>query len=185
MHRIAASCALLVGACSFKADYAGEQYTCTDGVCPAGLVCDSQQMCVVPHDAGKTDGMPDGREAAKTCSDPQPFPATGGTASGTTVGKGAIVSSMCGGLVFNGPEAVYKITTAQNAHLIISITGMRKVYALTACQTLPATPTCEGNMYGTAINPLSVFPTPGTQYIVVDDEVANASSTYGITVTVQ
>ncbi len=174
--------------CSFKADYGTGPFTCTDGKCPSGMECDKNQICNPPRDdAGMRDApRPDGRQTAMTCADPQPFPAAGGSEMGTTAGQPAKVSSMCGGLVFNGPESVYAIQTAAGAHLIVAITGQRKAYLLAACQTLPMTPTCEGNNFASAAGgPISVFPNPGTQYLVVDDEVANASGTYTLTVTVQ
>ncbi len=180
--------------CLFSADYGGGQYRCGDGKCPEGLVCSDDLRCVAspvidapagdgPGDAA--DAMIDARLAALTCVDPGVVPATGGTEIGTTVGRSSTISSMCGGSVMNGPDAVYRLTAAASDMYLIGITGV-KAYVIAPCSVSPSTPICVGNMYASPGNPIAVTTTfTGAYYIVVDHDNAATSGAYTLTVTKQ
>jgi hypothetical protein len=185
MPRPVAICAatFLLGGCFFSADYVGA--SCRDGICPAGLTC-AANVCVAgdPGDAGSADALDalDARLAALTCADPGIVAAAGGQELGTTVGRGSTVSSMCGGFVMNGKDAVYTITLAAGDQLLVDIAGGRKAYVIATCVS-PA-PACLGNMFATAGNPISVTPAAGASFIIVDDENPANESTYTLTLTV-
>jgi hypothetical protein len=186
MPRIARTWALVLGACSFEAHYEGGRYSCSDGVCPAGLICSASKTCVAGIDAAVLDGAVDARPAALTCSDPGPFPATGGTTAGTTAGRSNTVTATCGGSVMNGPDAIYELNAAIGSHIMLSITGSYPVaaYVIAPCTVAPGTPLCVDNLYATAGVPITVTTSvAGTQYIVVDGANPAQSGTYTLTVT--
>jgi hypothetical protein len=183
--------ALLVAACSFDAHYGGGRYLCSDGKCPSGQTCAANGVCVAEADAGADasgDATVDARPAALTCVDPGVLAAAGGMASGTTAGRSNTVSASCGGLVSNGPDAVYRVdTSAASVHVTVSIDGSYPVdaYLIAPCSVVPATPTCEGDMLaspGTAITVTTTF--AGEHFIVVDGANAGLSGTYTLTVSV-
>ena len=188
MPRFAWICALLVGAgaCSFDASYTGH-YTCRDGKCPQGYVCTTQKVCIPsqPGDAA-IDARPiDARTAALTCSDPGLFPAAGGTAMGSTGAPRAnTVSASCGGVVMNGPDAVYRIDLASTTQLTISLTASyaASAYVLAPCTLAPQTPTCETDTAAAPGNPLVLSAAAGSHYIVVDNPNPTLSGTYTLTV---
>jgi len=184
MPRIAGLCALLVGACSFDAPYGGGHYTCSDGVCPAGYTCSPAKQCV---QGGTNDAAIDGRPAALTCSDPGPFPATGGMTSGTTASRSNTVSASCGGAVMNGPDAVYRIQLAGAKQLTVSLTASyaASAYVIAPCQLAPATPACQSDTAAAAGSPLVVSLGAGTYFIVLDGVNAAIGGTYTLTVAVQ
>ena len=173
---------LLLGACSFDATYAGGKYTCSDGMCPSGYTCNAAHLCEIP---GMPDArMPDAPPAALTCADPGPFPATGGMTAGTTAGRSNTVSAMCGGLVMNGPDAIYRIDLPAAKQLTISITASyaANAYVLAPCTLAPATPTCETDMSAAPAAPLVVNATAGVHFIIVDNPNPALSGTYTLTV---
>jgi hypothetical protein len=131
--------------------------------------------------------MIDGRTAALTCADPGVFPAGGGTISGTTAMRSNTVSSSCGGFVMNGYDAVYRVTVAAGAHIMVSVSGGYPVsaYVVAPCSVVPATPACEGNMAASAGNPIDVTTFVGQHYVVVDGSTAGQGGTYTLTVAVQ
>ena len=184
MPRIAVLCAVLVGACSFDASYGGGTYTCSDGVCPSGYTCSAAKKCVPP---GMLDAGVDARPAALTCSDPGPFPVTGGMTAGTTSGRSNTVSAMCGGFIMNGPDAVYRVELATTKQLTISLTASyaANAYVIAPCQVAPATPACETNTLASPGNPLVVSAAAGAHYIVVDGGNAALSGMYSLTLAVQ
>lgn len=185
-----AFCVLVVaGGCVFSADYGGGQYRCSDGKCPSGLVCSTDQLCVASQaidapaaDVG--DAPIDGPPPALTCADPGLVPAAGGTAMGTTAGRSSTISASCGGFVMNGSDAVYRLTSAAAGDMyLIAITGV-KAYVIAPCSPTPATPTCLGNALATPGNPISITTTfAGQHYIVVDHESPATSGAYTLTVT--
>jgi hypothetical protein len=147
MQRSPLICALIfVGGCFFEADYDGGMLGCGDGRCPSGLTCNASDVCVAPSDAG---AAIDAREAALNCADPGEIPSAGGSVTGTTVDKPMTVSSLCGGFVMNGREAVHRVTLTAGDQLLVSITGDRKAYVIAQCVN-PA-PACLGNMFATSI----------------------------------
>jgi len=173
-----------LGACSFEADYGGGTYTCSDGRCPSGLVC-MANACVDPTALdGGMDGPTDGdaRIPAPTCADPGIVTSPGGTETGTTANHPMNLSSMCGGFVMNGREAVYRIDLVAGDSLLVAITGARKAYVIAQCVT-PA-PACLGNALATDGNPLSVTPAAGPSFVIVDDENPANDGTYTLTLTV-
>lgn len=179
---LAVCAVILLGGCFFDADYRG--VACGDGRCPSGLSCSASHVCVAGDAGTGVDDAPDARLAALTCADPGVIASTGGTAAGTTIGRSPTVSSMCGGFVMNGKDAVYRIDLAAGKTLLVDVAGGRKAYVLAACTVAPATPVCLGNALATAGNPLSVMPAAGASFIVVDDENPANASTYMLTLTV-
>ena len=179
-------CVAVLGGCWFDADYGGGHYTCSDGVCPSGLTCKAA-VCVA---AGTADAaLPDGpaaidaRIAAATCADPMPFPAIGGTLSGSTTGRANTVTASCAGFVMNGKDAVYRIDTAAGDHLLIALTGALQAYAIAPCTPTPGTPACLGNVVATAGNPIDVTTAGGAQFIVVDDANPATDGAFTLTIT--
>jgi hypothetical protein len=183
---------LALAGCFFDADYRGGQYNCSDGICPTGLICSAQKVCVDPRiDAAvdTTDGPTfDAPPRAATCADPQPFPATGGMASGTTSGRNNTVSSMCSGSIMTGADAVYRVDATNGKHLLVSISGFTNVaaYVTAPCSTQPATPACIGSNAAIPGNPINVTASfTGQYFIVVDSANAGASGSYTLTLDVQ
>jgi hypothetical protein len=182
---------LALAGCFFDADYRGGQYRCSDGVCPSGLTCE-QGMCVEMHKDAAIDVVDgptfDAPPRAATCADPQPFPAAGGMASGTTTGRSNTVTAMCSLSVMNGTDAVYRVVASNGAHLLVSISGYTNVaaYVLAPCSTQPATPACIGSNAATPGNPINVTTSfAGEHYIVVDSANAGANGAYTLTLDVQ
>jgi hypothetical protein len=176
---------LCLTGCFFEADYSRGHYTCSDGVCPSGLSCVAGECVTERKDAAiDTMGLIDAKPHFATCSDPQPFPATGGMTAGTTAGRMNSVTSMCAGSVQTGTDAVYKIEDAAGP-ILVSVTGSFAVtaYALSSCAAAPATPSCETNKTAVPGNPLSI--PAGSYFIVVDSANAAASGTYTLTLEVQ
>jgi hypothetical protein len=187
-----ALCALLlVGGCLFEADYSSGTYRCTDGRCPAGLVCSADDRCVAstvvdaPRDGAPADVMVDARMAALTCIDPGVIPSAGGTVMDTTVGGISRVSSMCGGFVMNGADDVYRINATANDQFLIAITGVR-AYVITPCSITPSTPLCLGGAFASEGNPIAVTTSfTGPYFVVVDHEAPATQAAYTLTVTRQ
>lgn len=187
-----ALCVLALTGCVFSADYGGGTYRCSDGVCPAGQVCTSEQRCVAPTpiDAPPADGVPDAaidaRLAALTCADPGPIAVAGGTESGTTVGRSSTISATCGGFVMNGADAVYRISVAAAGDsYLVGIAGL-KAYVIAPCSPTPATPACIGNMFATPGNPISfAAASAGPYFVVVDHESPATTGAYTLTLTKQ
>lgn len=185
MPRIAALVALASGGCWFSADYKGGAYKCSDGVCPSGLACVAG-TCVAP-------GAPDAKKgpidamAALTCGDPGPL-ARGASvvASGSTSGGTNHVSAMCGAVIMNGPDAIYRVDAALGDKLDVSITGdsVVRAYVVATCPAPPATPTCEGGVF-TEPGLAALMETglaAGPHYVVVDSENAALGGSYSVTV---
>jgi hypothetical protein len=150
-------------------------------------------VCVAGDAASATDGLRgdaaidasiDARAAGLTCADPG---AAVGSVPGTTVGRTSTISSLCGGLVMNGPDAVYRVSASAGQTIHVSITGSYavKAYVIAPCVIAPTTPACLGNVAAIAGVPLAVpAPTTGDYFVVVDDENPALSGTYDLTVTV-
>jgi len=185
----AAMLAIACGACIFDADYRGGTYTCSDGVCPSGLAC-VNAVCVAPHDGGNLVDAASIADAmhALTCGDPGDISRGGArTIAGTTASGANHVSSMCAGLVMNGPDDVFRVTAVAGDKLDVSITGDSSVRAYvlaTSCPAPPATPICEGAAFtspGVAALMLTNVGA-GTHYVVVDSESAALGGSYSVTV---
>jgi hypothetical protein len=189
---IVAGAAVMAGGagagCGFDADYRGGTFRCSDGVCPSGLACVAG-TCVAPGDARATIDarvVPDAR-AARTCGDPDDV-ARGAahTITGTTSGGSNHVSAMCGALVMNGPDDVFRVTAQAGDKLDVSITGdsVVRAYVVAACAAPPQTPVCEGGVFtepGVIGISLTSLPA-GTHYILVDSENAALGGSYSVTV---
>jgi hypothetical protein len=182
---------LAFAGCFFDADYRGGHYTCTDGVCPSGFTCSAQKECVEPQKDASVDvndgPIFDAPPRAATCADPQPFPAAGGTASGTTAGRSNTVSAMCSASVQTGTDAVYRVDVQSGAHLLVGISGFTNVsaYVIAPCSISPATPACVGSNAASAGNPINVTASfTGQYFIVVDSANAGSSGTYTLTLDV-
>jgi hypothetical protein len=184
MPRSLAVCAVIfVGGCFFQADYGSGTIACTDGRCPSGLTC-SAEVCVEPTVIDAPVDTIDARIPAFTCADPGILASTGGGDTGDTTGKPFVVSSMCGGFVMNGHEAVYKIELTAGKQLLVSLaSSARKAYVIASCT--PPAPACLGNMFATAGNPINVSPAAGASFVIVDDENPSNSGAYTLGVTVQ
>jgi hypothetical protein len=190
MPRTRALVLAIVGAsgCGFDADYRGGTFTCSDGVCPAGLACVGG-TCVAPGDGGAiVDGKatPDAMHAL-TCGDPGDV-ARGGAAgaSGTTAGGANHVSAMCGAVIMNGPDVVYRVDALAGDRLDVTITGdsVVRAYVVASCAAPPARPTCEGGVFtepGLAAVSLTSL-AAGPHYVLVDSEEAALGGAYTVTI---
>lgn len=182
---VAAICAAALAGCFFSADYGSGNFTCTDNVCPADFECIAGHCQRIRHDAGPPiDMMIDARLPALTCADPGAIPATGGMADGTTVGRSNTVASACGGFVFNGKDAIYKIDLTAGKMLHVDVKGGRKAYVIAACIVSPNTPACIGNTVALPGSPITVTPAAGPSFIIVDDENPANASAYMLDVTI-
>jgi hypothetical protein len=180
MPRILLLWATLCG-CVFDASYDGGHYTCSDGKCPSGLTCTANK-CVVPgHDASTIDAVVvhDAHVPALTCADPG---VAGATEHGATAGTG-MISASCGGVIMNGPDAVYRLATVAGDHVTVTIAGSYAVdaYLIAPCT---ATPLCEGDVFAAAGVPLNLMPAAGDHFVVVDGINPSMSGTYTLTVIV-
>ena len=187
MPRIALLCLLVVGACSFDADYTGGTYRCGDGKCPSGLTCIGGQCALPGKDAAvdtvPEDAMIDAREAALLCLDPGILPAGGGTVMGTTVGRDSTVSASCNAGVMNSADAVYRVDANVNQSIMVSITGTLNAYVIAPCSATPATPMCIGSTAASMNSPISVTAAFTGQYFIVVDQI-NPATTGPYTLTV-
>ena len=178
---------LALSGCFFDAKYS-EGVPCGDNnSCPSGLVCHLDKcVSMVPIDTMDPEGIDAPMNAALTCADPGLFSAAGGQVMATTMGATSKMSSLCGGLVQNGPDRVYKIMMNGTNMLRVTVDGGRKAYVLgpTSCMESPNTPACIGNVRATMGNPITVTPAAGPAFVVVDDENAAASGAYTLTLTV-
>ena len=185
--RVLGLAAMAATGCIFSADYHGH-YTCSDGVCPSGLVCSATRTCVAPGDAMLVDApMFDAPPAALTCADPGPFPAAGGMTSGTTASRTSTIAATCSATIMNGPDAIYRVQLASAATITLTITGGYPVnaYVIAPCATLPATPVCIGNTFAAAGSPAVInAPAAGDYFVVVDGINAGLSGAYMLGVTV-
>jgi hypothetical protein len=168
---------LLLAACSFDADYGHAHVTCTDDVCPRGLQC-VDHVCTTPNDAsmgsGGSDAHGDSQVHALTCADPGD---ASGTITGTTVGHPSVLATTCGGVVYNGPESVYRIDGPTTVTIGIDGSGSYApaAYVLGACSSFP---TCETNTAATSASPLTITLAAGTHLVVVDGINPSESGTY-------
>jgi len=166
---------LLLAACSFDADYGHAHVTCTDDVCPSGLTC-VDHVCTTPGDAsvGSDAHIDAAPMHALTCADPGD--ATG-TIMGTTVGHTSVLATTCGGVVYNGPESVYRIDGPASVTIGIDGSGSYApaAYVLGACSSFP---TCETNTAATSASPLTITLTSGTHLVVVDGINPSESGMY-------
>lgn len=165
---------MLLPACFFDADYGHVRVTCSDGVCPSGLACVAN-VCSTPGDAavGSGDAHVDAPPVhALTCEDPG-----AGTAiqDGSTMGHANQLSTMCGGVFYNGPDAVYQVDGSRQVTIKISGSYAVAAYVLGACTSQP---TCETNTAAQPAAPLTITLGPGTHLVVVDGVNANLTGTY-------
>lgn len=185
MPRFLVAVIALSSGCFFDAKYT-EGVPCGDGdKCPSGLTCHlGACVSMIPIDM-PPDLPPDmmTTPAALTCADPGLFGATGGVVMATTVGATSKMSSLCGGVVQNGPDRVYRIMMS-GQQLRVAIDGGRTAYVIAACVESPNTPACLGNTPATMGNPITVTPAVGPAFVVVDDPTAAAQSAYTLTLTV-
>jgi hypothetical protein len=177
----------LASGCVFDAAYKSGQTTCSDGVCPSGLVC-SSQICVTPGQGGSDGGIAidashDAHVAALTCADPGELTSTIAV-SGSTISRANTVEPMCGGTVMTGPDAVYAIAIGAAQTLNVTLTGSNELaaYVIATCSASP----CIGDAYTTpSVAPLVVNASAaGTYLVVVDSTLAAGSGTYTLSVTV-
>lgn len=191
MPRFLVPLTIFLGACSFDGRYPEGVPCGADLKCPSGRSCfEGACVSMIPIDMAPDEAIPpDMKEPALTCADPGIVATTGGTVSGTTAGGSSRMSSFCGGIVNNGFDRVYRIDMNGTNMLRVSIdAGARKAYVLTmsSCIESPSTPACIGSTRATAGNPITVSPSAGPAWVVVDDETAGAggAGTYTMTLTV-
>lgn len=189
MHRTRAAVLVMIAACGFDADYRGGTYKCSDGVCPTGLAC-AGGTCVAPGDGGDAidarPGPPDAMHAL-TCGDPGDV--TRGSArmaSGTTAGGANHVAAMCGAVIMNGPDDVYRVTSVAGDTLDVTISGdaVVRAYVVATCPPPSTTPTCEGGAFtepGLAAVSLTGL-AAGAHYVVVDSDNAALGGAYTVTI---
>jgi len=182
----------LTSGCWFDASYKSGQVTCSDGMCPSGLVC-ANAVCVALGDAStdhpdaKIDAPPDAplQMAALTCADPGTFIADN-TVTGTTAGRTNTISATCNGAVMNGPDAVYKL--AGTIGQMLTLTPHSSAYPITAYVIAPCTPgfpTCVSNVFATDTTPATItFGANGDYFIVVDGINAALSGAYNLTIAI-
>jgi hypothetical protein len=173
---------LLVPACFFDADLSHAHLRCSDGVCPSDLACVNQTCTprdAAPRsDASGTSDAPEPHDAhtpALTCADPGSAMAT---QNGSTMGRSNELSTTCGGIVYNGPDAVYRIDGPRQVTIGISGSYAVAAYVIDSCTAS----TCQDNMSAQPAAPLTLSLTSGEHLIVVDGVNAALSGTYTLTV---
>lgn len=199
MPRIVVACALVVGGCSFSADYTGATVYCSDGKCPSGLECRTDlpttPECRAPRqDAAMDvpgdvhDAPIDGRQYALTCNDPGPIAMTGGTVMGTTTGRpqGSMIAVTCNNQVMNGYDAIYKLeNVGAGKQVNINLTATWTGAAAYIIQPCAATGSCVGNVFAQNGSPVNVTTIAnGAPFIVVDSTLSGTNGPYTLTVTV-
>jgi hypothetical protein len=170
--------------CRFDADYRGGAYRCSDGVCPEGLSC-VEERCVEPTGAIDAPAV-DGPAAALTCGDPGELARGAEQRAGSTAGRGNLVSSSCDDGIFNGPDAVYRVTALAGDDLQVAIDTALDLdaYVLAGtCPGFPETPACAGAAYASPGVPLSLTGVAaGDLFIVVDSIQPAVEGDYQLTV---
>lgn len=195
MPRIALVClCLLVGACSFDADYSGGTYYCSGGArCPSGLECrgdlPGKPECREPRrdaaiDALDDDAMPDARQALLTCGDPGVLPIAGDTVTGSTANRTNMVAPLCSGSMMFGFDAVYRLDVAAGKQVTLNVAAS---HAATAYIVQPCVSNmgCVGNTYAFPNSPATITVLAGgPPFIVVDSGLAAAAGMYTLDVIV-
>ena len=173
----------LVGACSFDADYSGGGFRCDDGVCPPGLVCRAEGVCLPPPDAALPDApddIPDAREPALTCADRGALTSGVAVTGNTMSPRPATVSIMCNGFIMNGRDAVYEITVSAGDQLRVELANTSlRAYVMNDCPSA-----CISNAVAIQGIPANVTPLAGPVFVVVDHENFAVVDTYELTVTI-
>ncbi len=184
--------AVVLAACGFEADYSTGTYTCTDGICPAPLVCAADRVCrsAAPDDASPGDAPGDAVPAdaapALACADPGLF--ARGAAwvfTGDTTGALDHVSALCGGMVHSSVDHIYRGTAVAGDSLTVTIAGDAdgRAYVVTACDPPPATPSCVGNDTARPGDPIALTGLPaGDVHVVVDSAAVALAGPYTLTV---
>jgi len=170
---------LLVPACFFDADYSHAHVRCSDGMCPNGQHCYAGSVCGVADAAvGGSDAAHDAAVVhALTCNDPGTPLAT---QTDTTAGHTNQVSAMCGGVIYNGPDAVYQIDGPRQ--VTIGISGSYAVAAYVIAAPCTVAPTCDTNVAAQPAAPLVISVPSGPHLIVVDGVNPSLSGMYTLTV---
>jgi hypothetical protein len=173
----------LCAACRFEADYSGGDFTCTDGVCPEGLVCNGERRCVEP--GSDLDASIDAPPADLDCADPGII-ARGAerTFEGSTVGELNKIEAMCSGRLLFGADHVYKATAEAGDSLELTVDGdvAMRAYVITACAMDGEA--CLEDMLATTTVPLALTAVEGDVWIIVDGETPSSDGSYTLTVTV-
>lgn len=199
MPRIVVACAcLLVGACSFDANYSGATIYCSDDKCPSGLSCETDgqgaKVCREPRrdaavDVTDSRDAQDARQQALTCNDPGIIPMTGGTVTGTTANRplGNSITTTCNGSMMLGYDAVYRLdNVGAGMQVNVSISAMgwtgAAAYIIQPCAT---NTNCIGNIYAqpnASVNITTVA--AGVPYVVVDSTLSGTNGQYTLSVSV-
>lgn len=192
-------------ACSFDADYGGTQLRCPPSSprCPEGYTCVNEVCTNGGADDGGIDGTdgvtPDastcdlavGEGTRDTCGQARDLtPAAnqqgGATVYGNTTGyANDLTPSMlpnCTTSPEPGPDAIWRVTLTAGQSLSVTFAPdgwSGDVYITNACTS---TATCVGG--GAMFTPVTVTPTAGTYYIIVDSRSAGASGCFALDVTI-
>jgi hypothetical protein len=189
MPRIALVVLCVLGGCSFEANYADGVYRCTDGMCPAPLVCeqnlDKDYVCRTERRDAAVDGSGDGSMGdaapahAMTCTDPQPL-INNESFKSTTHDRSPKLATACLNRTMYGPDAVHAIEPGAGKTMTIKVDAAfaATAYVLSGCSQTA----CNGNVYATPGNPVSVYTLAGVHYVVVDSTAANVDGDYTLTV---
>jgi hypothetical protein len=168
----------LLSACFFDADYSHVHVRCPDGTCPGGMTCyASTGLCGFPDAAVAGDGAHDARQAALTCADPGDLLPS---QMGSTVGHTNLLSTSCGGAIYNAPDAVYRIAGPGLVTIGIDSAVGLDAYVIGACSSFP---TCEMNTAATPSAPLAITLSSGMHLVVVDGVTAGVTGSYTLTIT--
>lgn len=190
-------------ACSFDADYGGTSLRCPPSSprCPDGYTC-VNEVCTM---GGDSDGGPDATDAPgadasacdlavgegtrDTCGQARDLTPAAALAGGTTVygnttgyANDLTPSTLpdCTTSPEPGPDAIWRVTIAAGQTLSVTFSpdGWNgDVYIINACTS---TATCvEG---GPMFTPISVTPSAGTYYIVVDSRGAAVAGCFALDV---
>lgn len=192
MPRIALVVLGVLGGCSFEANYAGGVYPCSeaDSKCPDGLVCDLNLdgvlVCREPRLDAAIDGLAgdgggvDAPTYSLNCEKPYMFPMDGGTFPASTELRFNKLAPTCFGTTMSGLDAVHRIDPGAGRTMIVSVVAgfAAKAYVVSAC-TQSA---CNGNVYATPGNAMSVYTLAGPHYVVVDSSASNVYGEYTLTV---
>lgn len=184
MPRMLVAVALLASiGCRFDADYAGGHYACSDGVCPAGLACNSADECVPPSELDAA--PPDAPPLDLDCAEPGVIiPGAERIFTGDTTGDTAQITGLCDSRMMFGPEDVYAGTAIAGDPLHVTIDGDASVSAYVINTCVPSPPTCLGNSLATPGFALDISSlAQGNFYVIVDSELAAGGGPYTLSVT--
>lgn len=189
-------------ACSFKADYGDTNLRCPPSSprCPDGYTC-VNEVCTMggAEDGGidATDAPPStcdlaiGEGTRDTCGQARDLTPAANLAGGTTVygnttgyASDLTPSTLpdCTTSPEPGPDAIWRVTLTAGQSLTVTLMPdgwSGDVYVVDAC-----TPTADCVGGGAMFSPVTVMPTAGMYYIVVDSRSAGVSGCFALDVAI-